>query len=513
MKKIPKRINFIIFILSLFFIIQDSIIFSKDKISMRKKLGPEINSPYADLAPSVSADGNTMIFQSKRPGGSGGFDLWITHRNDGKWEKPVNLLGLNSSKFDGFGTISSNSLAIYFTSNRKKSGNDNMDIYVSYFLMGYWAPAEKVKVINSDTYDGMPVLSFDGKILYFSSNRVGGHGGFDLYYCKLQPDGEWGDPKNMGPAINSEDDERNPHVPHDDSVLYFSSNRPGGLGGFDLYFSQKLDLDAWEPPVNIGIPINGSDDQFDFTMPATGEYLYTSSRKNSQNKENIYKYAVPQWLKPVPVVIITGHVYDNETRKPIVSDINIFRQRHKKFKKLLSKSSEENTGSYIAILKTGFKYRITYSSSSYYSYHIDLSLRHNTAILKQEKEIFLVPILIGSKLLKNIVYFQLGKAELTDESLIALEKLITILKDNQNLRIKIAAYSDPRGITKKNWKLSRKRAQKIKDYLVFRGIDGGRLVAEGKGPIGKKIKNSVFINYKQFLKLQRTRRADFIIIP
>jgi Tol biopolymer transport system component len=252
-------------------------------------LGPLVNSSADDSVPSLSADGLILVFASERPGGHGEADLWMTTRatTSEPWGEPENLGSpVNTPDTDWCLSLSPDGCTLYYASQRS-GGVGGSDIWVSMRATTDDAWGEPVNLgpaINHSGHDGTPFISEDGLELYFSSLfRSGGYGGDDIWVSTRETkEDEWGTPMNLGPVINSEDEELFPVLSADGLSLFFSSGligpgRPGGSGRSDIWVTRrKTRDDDWGEPVNLGAPVNSSEAEWSPTFSADGSTLYFS---------------------------------------------------------------------------------------------------------------------------------------------------------------------------------------------------------------------------------------------
>ena len=251
-----------------------------------ENLGPIVNSPSYDSDVSISVDGLSLYFTSNRPGGSGSYDIWVTTRESVQdpWGEPVNLGPIvNSPDWDHTAFISADGLTLFFSSNRP-GGFGAVDIWFTTrtTVSDPWTTPENLgSTINSSAADAAVNISLDGLSLFFNSTRSGGYGGQDLYVStRLMPSEPWGQPANLGPTVNSSAWDYTPALSADGRVLIFGSNRPGALGMDDLWLTtRETTVDPWGEPVNLGPTVNSSAGDGGATLSADGSTLYFSSRR------------------------------------------------------------------------------------------------------------------------------------------------------------------------------------------------------------------------------------------
>jgi outer membrane protein OmpA-like peptidoglycan-associated protein len=267
-----------------------------------ENIGPVINSRFPDYVPVISADESELIFTSRRDNTTGGGiaptdghyyeDIYVSYKKDGQWTTPEKLPPpINTNSHDACIALSpdGNTLFIY-KSGQKGTG----DIYMSRKKAdGSWSePADLGKNINTKYREPSISITADGKTIYFSSDRPGGYGGLDIYRSHLQSDGTWGPAINLGSKINTPYDEDAPFI-HDDSTLYFSSQGHTSMGGFDIFMSTYKN-GAWTTPVNLGYPINTADDDIYFVLSADNKTgYYASAKEGGYGEKDIYTIKMP----------------------------------------------------------------------------------------------------------------------------------------------------------------------------------------------------------------------------
>jgi len=236
-------------------------------------LGSVINSSTHDYSPCISYDGNTLYFSS-RSSGYGNDDLFYSTKSGGSWQNPVNLGPvINSSTYEKDPAISSDGNTLYFTAYARSGGYGHDDIWVTQKIGGVWQEPENLgPAINSSENDRMPCISYDGNILYFSSERSGGQGSHDIY-MSIKVGGVWQEATNPGSPINSSYNDTTPFLTRDGNYLYFVTRRPGGLGSDDIWVSQKMGGN-WQTPEPLGSPVNSSLQEEYCSISSDGNDLY-----------------------------------------------------------------------------------------------------------------------------------------------------------------------------------------------------------------------------------------------
>ena len=251
-------------------------------------LGPMVNSSAEDWTPSISADGLELYFCSTRPGGYGGYDIWVTRRatKDDPWGTPVNLGPTVNGPADGAGGPrgSTDGLTLYFSSNRLGGGYSDWDSWVTTrpTTSDPWGALVNLgPPVNTSDWDAAPYISSDGLTLFFASERPGGQGNRDIWVTRRATISDpWGIPVNLGPPFNTSASDDTPCLSADGLMLFFVSNRPGGYGHGDILVARRpTTSDPWGTPVNLGPPVNTSSTDYLGDLSADGSTLYFSSNR------------------------------------------------------------------------------------------------------------------------------------------------------------------------------------------------------------------------------------------
>jgi outer membrane protein OmpA-like peptidoglycan-associated protein len=261
-----------------------------------------INSTSSDYAPVISNDEKTLYFTSRRQGSTGGKkdndnnyfeDIYVSHKVDGKWSNPENMgAPINSEYHEGCIGISKDGKELYIY----KEINAG-DIYVSKLKEGNkWSKPEPLSpMVNTDFYEPSVALADSGKTLYFSSNKPGGQGGLDLYMSKKDDKGNWQEAVNLGPEVNTASDEDGPFYDQNTKYLYFSSAGHKGMGGYDVFRAKQDSIThKWSKPYNLGYPINSPDDDIYYTLTADGKRaFYSSFNADGTGDKDIFEMDFP----------------------------------------------------------------------------------------------------------------------------------------------------------------------------------------------------------------------------
>jgi len=483
----------------LFLVLVALALFSQDVVGPTN-LGAVVNSKYSEIAPIVSADGKTLYFTSDRPGGLGGQDGWMSKKVAGEWGEPENMgAPFNTEMNEGPDCFTVDEQTMYFTCCNRPDGVGMCDICVTYREGDKWSePKNLGPPINTKYGEYNASISPDGKELYFVSTRPDGLGGYDIWVSHKQPDGSWGEPENLGPVINTPENEIYVFMHFDGVTLYFSSDGHGGLGSSDIFMSRKTPQ-GWTRPVNLGPTVNSPDKDIYFTIPASGDLAYFSSnRSDSLGLEDIYAIPVPQIAPPKGLTLVYGIVADKSTCAPPsidpklgikVYDITTCRPVEAVIRIAESKTDKEiylgktkPDGSYKVILTAGADYNLSAYAKGYAFHSERFVVPVDQAYQEVEKNILLSPLRVGTVVILHNVYFDFDKAVLRPESKAELNNLIRLLRENPTMKVEIAGHTDSKGSDEYNIRLSRARAKAVRDYLVeVGGINPKRLVVVGYG--------------------------------
>jgi tetratricopeptide (TPR) repeat protein len=269
-----------------------------------KNLGLNINdSTSSQYSPALTADGEMMFFTRA----TGDFissieDFYCAKKIKGEWQQAEALTDINTRKSEGTQCVSADGQVLFFSARGREDSKGSYDIYTSAFKNGKWEKAQNIEELNTSGWEALPSISADKKTLYFTSIRAGGLGGRDIWYSTFQ-NGKWGEAKNMGAPINTNEDDQAPFIHPDGKTLYFASQSPNGLGGFDIYVSRKNTDSTWAKPENLGAPLNSEKNEVSLSVSLDGKYAYFSRSRDSRSltaKEDIHYFQLHKKVQPQP---------------------------------------------------------------------------------------------------------------------------------------------------------------------------------------------------------------------
>ena len=464
-------------------------------------LGANVNNNYTDFSPKFSPDNNltyaalvsekpidlgqqgktelrSRIFESKAEG-----DTWTKSQ---ELKAPFN----KGDAHTGNGAYSTDGKRFYYTECRP---NDSLvmicKIYVSEYESGEWQGGKEVSDVNNPDYTSThPALgSFKGKeILYFSSNRLGGRGGMDIWYVEVQNKGKgYTNPMNCGTKVNTTGDEITPFYNEEQGQLYFSSNGQINIGGLDIY-KTKGGMKAFDAPQNLGLPFNSSVDDFYFSTNQSGKKgFFVSNRKGGFNVksetccDDIYAYKYP------PEFVIMARAIDEVTKEVIIGAGMDLMQSGAKKDSAVSKMTNPYEDFYVGTAQD--KFELTGYKEKYKNGRATTStvgLKENDTLYV---DIMMEPIIELKPIEVKNIYYPLGKWDLRPESFRALDSMYNVLALSPQLKVEIGSHTDSRDTDERNKILSQHRADTVVSYMISRGIDPARLVATGYGETKPKV--------------------------
>lgn len=447
-------------------------------------LGDSINSPDPEYFPNLTIDQKTLIFT--RNLNNRNEDFFISHLlPDSNWSIATPLEGgVNSRYNEGAQTISQNGKILIYTICNRPDGMGSCDIYFSIKTGSGWSKPDNMgPPVNSPYWDSQPCLSPDNRDLYFVSNRPGGLGGSDIYVSHLQPDGSWGKPENLGENINTSRDESTPFIHADNQTLYFASDGRPGIGGVDLYCVRKNIDGSWNKPHDLGYPINTIDHDGSIFVAADGKTAYFASDRSASGQGkgqlDLYEFVLYKAARPVRTLYVQGYVYDKKTNNRLTAELGLIDLQTGK---TLSHISTDANGDYLVTLPVGKNYAFNVSKPGYLFYSGHFSLKDSTGKREPfELNIGLQPLEVNARITLENIFFDFDQYDLKPESKIELNKVVHLLKANPSLTIQINGYTDSVGSEQHNLELSKNRAQAVVNYLISKGIESQRLNAKGYG--------------------------------
>lgn len=506
------------------------------------KLGA-INSVYSDHSPIISADESTLIFTSKRENSTGGLitpeggfyeDVYIYDKTKGLDARPVNIgKPINTEKHEATCGLSADGQEMFlYRSESEKEGN----IYYSKLIGDKWSVPEKLDDnINSKYRETSATISIDGKKLYFSSNRKGGLGGYDIYVSERKSDGSWTKAKNVGKPINTEYDEEGPYIHADGKTLYFSSKGHPGMGGYDIFYSEIDKNGNWKTPKNMGFPLNTVNNDVYYVPTADGKRGYYSSQTggvsdiyiaqffNQKEKELslvrgytmdrervcIDTFAIKDCnfhgdtiVTPKSRILFSNRMYFNKdsilitTRKKTNESIIVTDSTFKvpsnttiyvidADTKILENSYSPNalTGKYMFVLNKKRNYKIYYEAPGYFFDTKDIELKNLNIYKEIDYNADIDSIIPGKIERSKKIGFEQGLTKINNFTVLELEILSLFLKKHDNLYVNFTGYDylfddSNRNFFPLEYEYAVERKNRVIKYLENKGINPQRIYTD-----------------------------------
>lgn len=493
----------------------------------------KINSEYSDFSPTYQ-DKETVVFASA-------MDSAFFHTRRYKWsEEPyLDLYAakineetqelreatkltkkINTKYHEAAVTFSPDNETMYFTRNnygkklkRDNQGVNHLKIYMSKKVDGEWSEAVELP-FNSDNYStGHPALSPDGKKLYFVSDMPGSIGKTDIFVVDILGEGQFSDPKNLGPQINTEAREMFPFV--NNEKIYFSSDGHVGLGGLDVFEAKYLEEgEGFEQAENLGMPINSENDDFSYIIDEENQKgFFASNRKGGKGKDDLYSFKKILPEEP-DANAIAGVVMDLVTEDIMPKAlVELLDENNIKIKEM----ETADDGSFIfEDLEADKKYVLRVTKPEYFEETQSVTTIANDTVsvdfrMRRLKE--MIAVEDGIKKLKtDIIHFDFDKSYIRPDAANELDKLVEVMDEYPDMVIKIESHTDSRGSREYNKYLSDRRAKSTRDYIISQGIDPSRIesaIGYGEEQLLNECSDGVRCSREQH---EMNRRSEFIIV-
>jgi outer membrane protein OmpA-like peptidoglycan-associated protein len=514
-----------------------------------ENLGDSINSPYDELGPIISPDGRTLYFVvDNHPqntfGKEGSQDIWYSQLGpDGSWTKARRMPEpFNLGQYNSVESVTPDGNTVIIRGAYRNGRLRGEGFSTAHRMKGGWSIPEQLIIDGfNDLNKGIftnAFLSNDGRNLLLAFSETKKSEANDLYISSLNPDGSWSRPKRLG-NLNTPGSEDTPFLASDGVTLYFTSDRPGGLGSHDMYMSRRLDdtWEKWSEPKNLGAPINTNDWDSYYSIDATGEFAYLVSGKFTDRGADIVRVKLKEEFRPEPVVLIVGKVFNAKTKEPLAAAINY--ENLSSGSQLGTARSDPERGDYKIVLPLGTNYGFRAAAPGFIavSDNIDLSRLRADAIADNmvtdttlrdvlvvagtqngsgnppadsdivtgngsggssytpgvvgdttlrlgqiiNRDLYLVPVEVGQVVRLNNVFFDFDKTELRPESFPELDRVVTFMNENPNVEIQIEGHTDAKGTDEYNLNLSGGRITSVEAYMESKGIAPSRIVTKSYG--------------------------------
>jgi outer membrane protein OmpA-like peptidoglycan-associated protein/tetratricopeptide (TPR) repeat protein len=460
-----------------------------------RNLGATVNSEHSEYVPVISGDGSVMIFTYRgvrsmgglqngklEPDSSGEFyeDVFVSYKIGNTWTKPEALSNINTNGHDASIALSPDGSKLFLY---KSTMKDKGDVYMSTLKGDKWSDPVKLEgEVNTNDWEGSVSITGNGRVLYFSSDRPGGYGGKDIYKAQLMSDGTWGKTENLGPVVNTKFDEDAPFIHADGRILHFSSTGHEGMGGYDIFVT-RMEGKGYTKPQNIGFPVNSTADDIYYVINAEGtEGFYASTNKGGYGQQDIYLVnpGLSHGRKPL-LMLVKGKV--TVDGKPTDARITVKIKGDDRIEGEAKTNSA--TGEYSTPLPAGYEYSIAYDVKGF-STHMEnvdaskidtftekvINVELGTPVVA--KVIEPVPVVVN-KLKVQKVFFDFDEYGLDPAYTAYADNIVNILSQNKDFTVEVSGNTDNKGTDEYNYSLSRLRAQTIANYLFSKGISRSRV--------------------------------------
>lgn len=479
-------------------------------------MGYQINSEDPEYAPYTHHSDKILIFTSRRdvydytdPTGSKNEDLFISIRqymggDSSVWDTAFKLSAEINTKFnEGSACLSHSGRFLFFTRcGEVPGGYGDCDIYRAEEIKpGFWGNVKNLgSKINTSFWESQPHITPDGKTLFFTSNRDGGMGGMDLYYSTQDKMGNWLPAKNLGPMINTPNNEATPFYNRINQTLYFSSNgQLLGFGGFDIYKSRRL-INSWEAPKNVGPLVNTPGNEYYFSIDGRGYtifYARSDGKKHHLSQDfDLYSFPMPMEARPDAITTFKGYALDSKTGKPLTGVVLIV-DLDSGVEIAPKKINPENGYFEFDLIKNN-RYRVYILGNNFLTVRKDMRVEKDTTFkifttsLEQDKPIVFESLKFGSN------SFRL-RTDVNEQ----LDYLAGFMLKYPMFKLDIEGHTDSDGEEAANNSLSDKRAKSIAQYLENKGVNMARLSARGYGESRPIVPNDIPENK------EKNRRVEF----
>jgi outer membrane protein OmpA-like peptidoglycan-associated protein/tetratricopeptide (TPR) repeat protein len=490
--------------------------------------GPGLNSKYDEYFPCVTADEQMFLFTRRLPLKNSQYDwqedFYVSNKIEDKWG-PAYSIGskINTDRNEGAPSLSADGKILFFVVSEDMSdgnghdyglgrkGYGSCDIFYSIKEGNEWSkPQNAGPGVNSYDWETQPSFSSDGKTLYFiRGKRVPRSMEIqnpDIYMSVIGTNGQFGKAVKLSDVINTPGNEESVFIHPDNQTLYFSSDGHPGMGGLDIFMSRRKPDGQWGEPVNLGYPINTSNDENSLLVSRDGKLAYfASNRPGGYGGLDIYSFDLYEAIQPGKTIYVKGKVFDADTKLPLESDIDVVDLQTGS--SVVKWVSNKTNGEFFICLPVNRNYAFEVSKTGYLFNSRNFALNETKDYQPFAIEIPLSPITItGAPVVLNNVFFETNKYNLKDESKVELNKLVDFLVKNPTLKIELSGHTDNIGDKKLNQVLSENRARSVSEYLSANGIAKERLTYKGYGDTKPVVANDSDEHR------QMNRRTEFKVI-
>jgi outer membrane protein OmpA-like peptidoglycan-associated protein len=479
-----------------------------------------VSSSTDEYIPSISPDGETMFYARVIQLPPNKNDLiqkpvftekfYFSKKKNGMFDNGQEMpYPFNMNENEGGASVTIDNNQLFYTVCKDIGSYNNCDIfYTKKDEADLWSDPIPLENVNTDsTWESMPSISSDGNTLFFISDRPGGFGGYDIWFSKKNDKGIWSIPENMGKNVNTPGNEKTPFLHADGLTFYYSSDSPNltGLGGYDIYYSRMQSDGTWGKAVNIGYPINSEADDAGFFVSLDGTTGYFSSNKlKGIGGWDVYAFDLYKEARPDEMKIVKGSIKEETSEKPLNARIEIKNVETRKVKQI---PVDSITGQYALVINTKNDYILTVKKQDY-AYESKLIPAEDTMRQEAVKEIDfdVKPIVVGQSYKLNDIYFASNEFSLNKDTKAILDGFIEFLEENKHIKVSIQGHTDNIGRDEDNLLLSDNRSKSVYDYLIEHGIASDRLSYKGFGKTKPVAPNDTEAGRA------KNRRTEFVIL-
>lgn len=492
-------------------------------------LGEGVNSEMDEYYPCITADQKTLLFtrlvNDDRTDVGKQEDFYISRKDaQGLFAPAQPVMSINTVMNEGAPSLSADGNTLIFTAcqtldgqwGENRTGVGSCDLFYSLKAGNDWGQPENMgNTINSGAWESQPSYGADGKTMYFvrGTRTARGMKDQDIYFSVLRDNGSWTKPEKVRGLVNTDFDEESVMIHPDGNTLYFSSNGHPGMGGMDIYLSRREVDGTWGKPLNLGYPINTSQDENSFQVTADGEYaLFASDRAGGRGGLDLYQFALPESAKPKRVYYVEGVISDKLSYKKLDAQLELIDMESGQI--VANTHSNPISGGYLLCLPPGKDYVLNVSKEGYLFSTERFTLSNEVQKAPKRVDVALQKIKVGTKIsltntaengVKNI-FFDTNSDVLKKESFAELNQLIELLNKNPQRKIEVGGHTDDVGDDASNLSLSQRRAEAVKAYLVKNGVAESRVQAKGYGETQPQVPNDSDINRA------KNRRTEFLVV-
>lgn len=458
-------------------------------------LGSGVNTAASEYYPCITADKKTLLFtrliSDNRAFQGKQEDFYLAQNSNGKWLDAQPVKEINTLHNEGAPTLSADGQLMIFTAcelgdgtwGGDRQGIGSCDLFYSTRTASGWSAAKNMgNGINTGTWESQPSYCADGRTLYFVRGKRTAHGIVeqDIYYSYIRPDGQWSAPEKVPGKVNTPFEEESVMIHPDGRTLYFSSNGHSGMGGLDIFMSRMTPSGDWDVPVNLGYPINTYANENSIQVTADGDIaLFASERDGGFGGLDLYQFELHDKVRATPVTYVKGTISDKLSYKKLDAHLELIDLETGKV--IVESYSSAYNGEFLLCIPSGRDYALNVNKEGYLFHSENFSLKNYTSLEPYKLDILLQKLRPGAVIPLNNVFFETNKYDLLPQSKTELDRLVLLLQANPTRKVEIGGHTDNVGNDQANQVLSENRANSVVQYLISKGIPADKLISKGYG--------------------------------